>query len=147
MAVEILLTFQQKKRKKLLLLYPGYLKKLKVQLNNVTMKQSIFKKEVFAIGSQGTVKAEIVATMNYSTLVIKGTHAGTHDDFVKNVPVHKVEVFINGRILEKVLEVSSENMLYSESERLIKIAQLHCQNLANSEPAKTFGDKMSELFS
>lgn len=31
------------------------------------MKQSIFKKEVFASGSQSTVKAEIVATMNYTS--------------------------------------------------------------------------------
>lgn len=111
------------------------------------MKQSIFKKEVFASGSQGTVKAEVVATMNYSTKTITGTHAATHDDYEKNIPVHKVEVFINGKVWEKELELTSEIMLYNEAERLIKIAQEHCQKLATSEPVKTFGEKMSELFS
>jgi hypothetical protein len=111
------------------------------------MKQSIFKKEVSATGSQGTVKAEIVATMNYTSKTITGTHAATHDDYSKNTPVHKVEVFINGKIWEKELDLTSEIMLYNEAERLIKIAQKHCQDLATSEPVKTFGEKMSELFS
>ena len=75
------------------------------------MKQSIFKKEVFASGSQGTVKAEIVATMNYSSKRIKGTHSATHDDFERSVPVHKVEVFINGKIWENEVELTSEIML------------------------------------
>ena len=111
------------------------------------MKQSIFKKEVSATGSQGTVKAEIVATMNYTSKTITGTHAATHDDYSKNIPVHKVEVFINGKIWEKELDLTSEIMLYNEAERLIKIAQEHCQNLATSEPVKTFGEKMQDLFS
>lgn len=111
------------------------------------MRQSTFKKEVFATGSQGTVKAEIIATMNYDSKTIKGTHAYTHDDFTKNIPIHKVEVFINGKIWEKELDLDSEIMLYNEAERLIKIAQEHCTNLANSEPVKTFGEKMTELFS
>lgn len=111
------------------------------------MKQSIFKKEVFATGSQGTVKAEIVATMNYTSKKNTGTHAATHDDYSENIPVHKVEVFINGKIWEKELDISSELMLYNEAERLIKIAQEYCQKLATSEPVKTFGEKMQELFS
>jgi hypothetical protein len=111
------------------------------------MKQSIFKKEVFASGSQGTVKAEIVATMNYTSKTITGTHGATHDDYSKNIPVHKVEVFINGKVWEKELELTSEIMLYNEAERLIKIAHEHCQKLATSEPVQTFGEKISELFS
>ncbi len=111
------------------------------------MKQSIFKKEVFATGSQGTVKAEIVATMNYTSKTVTGTHSATHDDYSNSVPVHKVEVFINGKIWEKELDLTSEMMLYNESERLIKIAQEHCKNLANDKPVKTFGEKMQSLFS
>ena len=56
-------------------------------------------------------------------------------------------MFINGNVWEKELELTSEIMLYNEAERLIKIAQEHCQKLATSEPVKTFGEKMSELFS
>jgi len=111
------------------------------------MKQSVYKKDVFATGSQGTVKAEIVATMNYTSKTINGTHAITHDDYSKVVPVHKVEVFINGHVWEKELDLTSEIMLYNESERLIKMAQDHCTKLANEVPVKTFGEKMSELFS
>lgn len=111
------------------------------------MRQSIFKKEVFATGSQGTVRAEVIATMNYTSKVITGTHAGTHDDFSKQIPLHKVEVIINGKVWEKSLELTSEIMLYNESQRLIKIAEEDCQKLATSEPVKTFSEKMSELFS
>ena len=111
------------------------------------MRQSTFKKEVSATGSQGTVKAEIVATMNYTTKKITGTHAGTHDDFEKNIPIHKIEVFVNGNLWEKELELDSELMLYNESERLIALAKDHVTNLANSEPVKTFGEKMIDLFS
>jgi len=111
------------------------------------MKQSIFKKEVFATGSQCTVKAEIVATMNYTTKKIFGTHAVTHDDYERNIPVHKVEVFINGSLWQSKTELASEQSVYNESQRLIKLAQDHCQNLANSEPVKSFGEKMKELFS
>lgn len=111
------------------------------------MKQSIFEKEVYATGSQGTVKAKIVATMNYSQKTITGTHAVTHDDYSKTIPVHKVEVFINGQVWNKELELSSEMMVYNESERLIKLAKDEVEKLANSVPVKTFGEKMSDLFS
>lgn len=111
------------------------------------MKQSTFRKEVSATGSQGTVNAVIIATMNYSTKSISGTHPSTHDDFSRNIPIHKVEVIINGNIWESELELTSEIMVYNESQRLIKIAQEHCTKLANSEPVETFGDKMTALFS
>jgi len=111
------------------------------------MKISTFRKEVFATGSQGTVRAEIIATMNYTTKTVFGTHASTHDDYSRNIPVHKVEVFINGKVWEEQLELTSEMMLYNESERLIKLAQEHVTKLANSEPVPTFGEKMTSLFS
>lgn len=111
------------------------------------MKQSIYKKEVSATGLQGTFKAEIVATMNYTSKQITGTHSVTHDDYSKNIALHKVEVFINGKIWEKKLELTSEIMLYNEAERLIKLAEEHCEKLSKSEPVKTFGEKMTELFS
>ena len=65
-------------------------------IGTINMKRSIFKKEVSATGSYGTVKAEVVATMNYSTRSIKGTNASSHDDYIKTIPIHKVEIFING---------------------------------------------------
>jgi len=111
------------------------------------MKQSIFKKEVSATGSQGTVKAEIIATINYSSKTISGTHSSTHDEYSKNIPIHKIEVFVNGNIWEKEMNLDSGLMVYNESERLINIAKEHCEKLANSEPVKSFGDKMASLFS
>jgi hypothetical protein len=111
------------------------------------MRQSFFKKEVSATGSQGTAKAEIIATMNYDSKVIAGTHPSTHDDFSKRIPVHKVEVFVNNNIIYKSLGIQSEDDVYSESERLIELAILYVENLATHKPVKTFGDKMTELFS
>lgn len=111
------------------------------------MRQSIFKKEVSATGSHGTVKAEIIATMNYSSKVVKGTNASTHDEYENTISIHKVEVFINGKIWETETELTSEEMVYVASQRLIKLAQDHVTYLANNEPVKTFGEKMIALFS
>lgn len=111
------------------------------------MKQSTFKKVVSATGSQGTVSAEVVATMNYTSKTVNGTNPSTHDDYSKDIPVHKIEVFVNGSLWAKELELTSELMLYVESERQISLAEEHCKKIANMEPVKTFGQKMQELFS
>jgi len=111
------------------------------------MKVSTFKKELSATGKQGTVKAEVIATMNCGTKKITGTHAGTHDDYERNVSTHKVEVFVDGKLWKKSDDLDSELMVLNESEKWIREANLHITKLSNEEPVKTFGEKMSELFS
>lgn len=111
------------------------------------MRQSVFSKEVSVKGSHREVKADIVATMNYASKQVTGTHSGTHDDYTRNISVHKIEVFIDGKVWDYKLDLTSETQLYKESLRLIKSVQLYCQLLANSEPSKTFGEKMKDLFS
>lgn len=111
------------------------------------MKVSTFKKELSATGKQGTVKAEVIATMNCKTKKITGTHAVTHDNYKRDVLTHKVEVFVDGKLWEKSDDLDSELMLFNESEKLIREANLHITKLSNEEPIKTFGEKMSELFS
>lgn len=110
------------------------------------MRISVFEKEVFGKGSQGVVSAKIIATLNYGTKPVTGTHAVTHDDFSKNVPIHKVEVIINGKVWLREHELVSEIQVYNESQRLIKLAQEHVDKLANSEPVPSFAEKMRELF-
>ena len=111
------------------------------------MKVSTFKKELSATGKQGTVKAEVIATMNCASKTIRGTHAATHDDYVRVVQTHKVEVFVNGKLWKKSDDLDSELMVLNESEKWIREANLHITKLSNEELTKTFGEKMSELFS
>jgi hypothetical protein len=111
------------------------------------MRQSIFKKQLTATGKQGTVNAEVITTMNYDSKTITGTHAATHDDYSRNVPVHKVECFLNGKVWKKSEALDSELMVFNESEKWIRETNLYIQKLANEEPIKTFGEKMCELFS
>jgi len=111
------------------------------------MKQSTFHKELFATGKRGTIKADITATMNCGSKKIKGTHAGTHDDYERTVSIHKVEVFVDGRLWKKSDDLDSELMVLNESEKCIREASLYISKLSNEEPLKTFGEKMSELFS
>lgn len=110
------------------------------------MKQSIFKKELSATGKNGLFKAEVIATMNYSTKTIKGTHAATHDDFEKEIPVHKVEIFINGECFNSEKEIQTEKELFAFSQAAFMSARNRIDVLANEEREKTFTEKMIELF-
>lgn len=111
------------------------------------MRQSIFRKELTAFGKQGTVRAEVLTTMNYDSKTVTGTHAATHDNYSRNIPIHKVECFVNGEIWKKIEGLDSELEVLNESELWIKETKIHIEELANEEPSKTFDDKMSELFS
>lgn len=111
------------------------------------MKVSTFKKKLSATGKQCTVKAEVITTMNSGTKRITGTHAGTHDDYDRNVSTHKVEVFVDGKLWKKSDALDSELMVLNESEKWIREANLHITKLSNEEPIKTFGEKMQDIFS
>lgn len=111
------------------------------------MKQSIFEKEYTVSGKNGTFKALVKVTMNYTTKPIKGTHAVTHDDFTKDIPLHKVETIINGQMWKEVKELESEERVLFETQKARNEANSRIQTLANEEPAKTFLDKMNEILS
>lgn len=106
----------------------------------------MFKKELSATGINGTIKGELIATMNYGKKHITGTHAGTHDDYEKDIPIHKVEAFVNGILWSKVDEITSENMLLNDSKDLHDKLVDRLFSLASEEPVKTFVDKMNEIF-
>jgi hypothetical protein len=110
------------------------------------MKQSIFKKELSAIGKNGTFTGSVVATLNYTTKTITGTHAGTHDDYTKMIPVHKVEAFINGKYWSGNPEMYHEELVFSVSQQVMKSLQIELNKLANENPEPTFIEKMTKLF-
>lgn len=109
------------------------------------MKQSIFKQSFLVKGKTRTVTGELIVTMNASTKTINGTHAVTHDDYSKQVAQHMVETFVDGKLWEREPELDSENMVLNEVERMKKKFERHLNDLANSEPVKTFVEKMQEL--
>lgn len=109
------------------------------------MRQSIFKQSFLTKGKVKTVNGELVVTMNYTTKTINGTHAVTHDDFTKQVSQHKIEAFVDGKLWDKQLELDSELMVENEVERMKDKLEKHLETVANSEPVKSFVEKMQEL--
>lgn len=110
------------------------------------MKQAEYKKELSVTGKNGTFTATIIATMNYSTKLISGTHPSTHDDYTRNVPIHKVEAIINGKVWNIVDEIISENMVLNETKTLLNKTNEYLEDLCNNEPPQTFTEKMEDLF-
>lgn len=111
------------------------------------MRVSTFRKHLSATGTHGTVRAEVVTTMNYETKKINGTHFSTHEDFASNIRLHKVEVFIDGVIWQGTDKLNTESAVLKESERWIKEAANHIVKLSKEKPKKGFSEKMNELFS
>lgn len=109
------------------------------------MRQSIFKQSFLTKGKVKTVNGELVVTMNYTTKTITGTHRATHDDFSKQVPQHKIEAFVDGNLWDKQLELDSELMVENEVVRMKDKLEKHLEIVANSEPVKSFLEKMQEL--
>lgn len=110
------------------------------------MKQSTFKKQFTATGEYGTVTAEIVATMNYTVVERKGTHAYTHDEWAKTIPLHKVEAFINGKSWKLVDELESELYVLTESRSMVAKVQEEIQLRSNKKPTMSFTEQMNQLF-
>ena len=109
------------------------------------MRQSIFKQSFLTKGKVKTVNGELVVTMNYETKSINGTHAVTHDDFTKQISQHKIEAFVEGKLWEKQLELDSELIVENEVERMKDKLKKRLEDIANSEPVKSFVEKMQEL--
>lgn len=109
------------------------------------MKQSIFKQSFLAKGKIRTVSGELIVTMNHTIKTINGTHAATHDDFSKQIPQHKIETFVDGKLFECEPELDSENMVLNEVVKMKDKLERHLESISNSEPQKTFLEKMKEL--
>lgn len=109
------------------------------------MKQQIFTQEWETMGSVSTVKGKIVVTMNYTTKNITAHNHSTHDDIPRTIGIHKIVGYINGKVWWNSGDLDSENIVLSESERCKKQMQSDMDNLANTQPIKTFADKMKGL--
>jgi hypothetical protein len=109
------------------------------------MKQSTFKQTFLSKGKNGEAQGGIVVTMNYTTKNIEGTNAITHDDYVKNKPLHKIEAYVDGKLWDSVLGLDSENMVENEAQIMKEKLEKHLDTISNSEPVKSFVEKMNDL--
>ncbi len=109
------------------------------------MRRSTFKQSFQRNGSVKSVSGELVVTMNYKSKTINGTHAVTHDDFTKKVSMHKIEMFIDGNLWKEIPELESELMVENESIKAKKEIVKRLDDIANSEPRKTFTERMAEI--
>jgi len=109
------------------------------------MRVSRFTKTLSVAGSHGVITGTIEVTMNYASTTIKGTHAVTHDDYVKPMSVHKIEGYIGDKIHWKQADLNDENRVLNEVERCEKQLLADMHDMANKEPVKTFADKMKDL--
>ncbi len=109
------------------------------------MKISTFEQEWVVTGNIKSVTGRIVVTMNHDTKKVEGTHAGTHDDYVKYVLLHKIEGFIADKVWWTESNLDSELMVLNEVERCKKQMQEEMARLSNEQPLKSFSDKMMAL--
>lgn len=108
------------------------------------MKESKFEKNFAVSGSKGSVGGKIVVKMNYDTKEITGTHFSTHDNYVKNIPLHKVEGYIKGNlVLSSILD--SEDAVLKEVKSFEDNLKSRMRFLADNEPILSFADKMNAL--
>ena len=110
------------------------------------MKQSIFKKDFSVTGKNGTFTGSVIATLNYTTKTITGTHAVTHDDYTKQVPLHKVEAFISDKLWSSNDDIYTESSLLSISLEMMEALNKKLTALAFENPEPTFIEKMTRLF-
>ncbi len=109
------------------------------------MKTSTFNQTWETTGAIKTVKGEIVVTMNYISKTITGHNPSTHDDVTKNIPVHKIEGWIDGVIYYQDMNAESEHGVILSVDHCKKQMEATMYQRANSQPVKTFLDKMSDL--
>jgi hypothetical protein len=109
------------------------------------MKHSVFTNKYHHQGKNGTFEGEVKVTLNYSTKPITGTHPATHDDFSKNISIHKVESFVNGELYRKVEDIESEEKVLFETQKVKNELVGRLQTLATEEPVETFTDKLNKI--
>ena len=97
-----------------------------------TFKQSFQEK-----GEVRSVTGELIVSMNYFLKPIQGTH-GTMN-------THKIEVFIDGKLVDGVYEIESDATLLKQIEKVKPKLIQKLKELSNQQPEKSFVDKMKEL--
>lgn len=105
-----------------------------------------YTKEFKLKGTVREVTGSVVAEMNITTKLLTGTHAVTHDDYCKSVPVHKVTAYIEGKVYLLEDDLRTEEQVLIASEKLMKRVYQELERLSNKEPEISFNDKMIELF-
>ncbi len=114
------------------------------------MKQSIFRKSFIEKGSERTITGSVVVTLNFQQKPITYNHPNTHDDVTKQVPVHKIEVFIDDKLIGhgpmNPFISSDEDQILKESEQRIKIVQQEIKDRSNEKSTESFNDRMTQLF-
>ena len=111
------------------------------------MSQVTFKKNICYTGEYGRHNALVVATMNYAKERISGTNNFTHDEYSRDVWLHKIEVFINGGLpFISDTRIKTESELYNQADKFIIKAKEELRRLATTPPPQSFTEKMNKLF-
>jgi hypothetical protein len=109
------------------------------------MRKSTWTKELSVTGSQSTVTAKIVATMNYrSEPYVRHNHS-THENYQATRNIHKIEVFIDGKFWDKIQDLFTETQVTQSFKLCIERARTYITRLANESQPKTFADHMNDL--
>lgn len=96
-------------------------------------------------GHTGTIDCRIVITKEKYTEPVAGTHAVTHDDFIRNVPCHTVETFIKGKLSNTLTTQQWTNKTITD---MVEMAERTCTQLVQSQygiaidPVETFIKKL-----
>jgi hypothetical protein len=109
------------------------------------MRRSTFSRQFTVSGVVRTVTGHIEVVMSYDNVVETGTHAVTHDDYSRSVPLHMVTCKIEGQIWKERKDLRSEQGVLDTVEEYIHELKQALNDRANTIPAKTFEEKLNDI--
>jgi hypothetical protein len=109
------------------------------------MRRSTFSRQFTVSGVVRTVTGHIEVVMSYDNVVETGTHAVTHDDYSKSVPLHKIEVKIDNNAWTSIKDLRSEQAVLDNVQELVRMLKEELSSRANTIPAKTFEEKLNDI--
>lgn len=110
------------------------------------MKKSIFEKEFFEKGVNGTVAGKVIVEMNYKSASVPTHNPSTHDDGIKTRWFHSVKAQIGNEVIKEWAALTDENEVYNMSKKAIESLNEELKHRANTVPEKSFLQKMQDLF-
>lgn len=91
------------------------------------------KKEIIVSGAKGVFTGEVEIEMNISKNAITFHNRGTHEEETRQVSVHKVKGYYNGKVVFESQDIIGKSNIPAEAALVEKAMKNYLDNLANSK--------------
>jgi len=108
------------------------------------MRNPNFGREYIVKGAVRTSRGSISILMNYRRENVMSHNAITHDDYLSNVPYHKIVTYVEDKVWKEA-EVRTEEALLDKTKDMVEELKKELTERANTIPAKTFEEKLNDI--